>query len=205
MNSANIWPNDMTSIEDTTGLSQVYDIHERTYTEASRKLSARIQERCEDFLRVKWLDGGRRSCEMTVCINGSDVGLMAFSEVDGLTVLNLFILEQAVRGFGIGTWILKKMTERRIFFCLRPTPFEIYNSNTWRGKSIPCPNVSQLFDEKMQFNEVKDAAKKQKLVRFYEKAGFKKCVIQGSKKEFMCNFQSQVPGLLHFYDLKHES
>jgi hypothetical protein len=159
----------MPTIEQTTGFSQVYDIHERTYTEDSRKLSARIQERCEDFLRVKWLDGGRRSCEMTVCINGSDVGLMAFSEHDGLTVLNLFILEEAVRSFGIGTWILKKLTERRIFFCLRPTPFRIYNKNTWNGKSIPCPNVSQLFDEKMQFNEVKDAAKIQKLVRFTKK------------------------------------
>jgi hypothetical protein len=195
----------MTSIDETTGFTQVYDIHERTYTEASRKLSARIQERCEDFLKVKWLDGGRRSCEMTVCINGSDVGLMAFSEFDGLTVLNLFILEESVRGFGIGTWILKKMTERRIFFCLRPTPFKVYNKNTWNGKSIPCPNVSQIYDERMQFTEVKDTAKKQKLVKFYENAGFRNCIIQGSKLHFMCNFQSQVIGMLHFSDLKKES
>ena len=188
----------MPTIEETTGFAQAYNIHERSYTEESRKLSARIQERCEDFLKVKWLDGGRRSCEMTVCINGSDVGLMAFSEFDGLTVLNLFILEEAVRGYGIGTWILKKMTDRRIFFCLRPTPFKVYNKNTWNKKSIPCPNVSQIYDERMQFTEVKDTAKKQKLVKFYENAGFQKCIIQGSKKEFMCNFQSQVPGLLHF-------
>jgi hypothetical protein len=195
----------MTSIDQTTGFSQVYDIHERTYTEASRKLSERIQSRMEDVLKVKWLDGGRRSCEMTVCINGSDVGLMAFSEFDGLTILNLFILEEPVRGYGIGTWILKKLTERRIFFCLRPTPFSIYNKNTWNKKSIPCPNVSQVFDERMQFSEDKDAAKKEKLVKFYENAGFQKCIIQGSKKEFMCNMDSQIPGILHFSDLKQES
>jgi hypothetical protein len=65
--------------------------------------------------------------------------------------------------------------------------------------------VSQLFDERMQFSEDKDAEKKEKLVKFYENAGFKKCVIQGSKKEFVCNMDSQIPGTLHFYDLKQES
>ncbi len=190
----------MTTIEDATGFEQAFNIHERSYTESSRKLSARIQGRCEDFLKVNWLSGGRRSCEMTICINGSDVGVMAFSEDDGLTMLNLFILEEAVRGYGIGTWILREMTSRRIFFCLRPCPFVLYNKNTWNGKSIPCPNVAQVFHERMQFREINDADKIEKLERFYENAGFRKCIIQGSNNTFMCNLQSQVPGMVHFCD-----
>lgn len=190
----------MPTIEETTGFTQVYDIHERDSSEASKRLADKIQTACEDFLEINFTSGGCRMAEMNIRIANAIVGMIQFRQIDDVTFLNFLWIEESCRGYGIGSWVIKELTKRKVYFILRPAPLTIYNSNSWNGKYLPLPNITQLKSEKFQLKEEKSADKVEKLIKFYEKCGLKRCRIQGSDKLFLCNWQFHAPGYLSFID-----
>ena len=186
--------NDFTS---RTGFSEYIGVHDRDYSAKSGKLAFEISERVPIFQK-KYISGGRIAAELDIVINKMKVGVAHFSQTDaGLNILNLLYIDIPCRGNGIGSHVLKSLTDADILFACRPSPHRVINNTAFNGKWLEISSSSCLDKDFCLVEESKNQKEIEKLRNWYINLGFKPCEVVGSDKFWVCNFKNSIIGTIH--------